>query len=186
MIHRRAPIQHQCPYPASVLISSTSAPIQHECSYPAPVLLSSTSAPIQHQCSYPAPVLLSSTSGPIQHQCSYSAPGNPIQHQCPYPAAVPLSSSSAPVQHQCPYSAGEHQKIAGGEFFWACSPAQKIPKASSKKRSIMKHSPGLPQDTKSLRSSSGYRAKRLLNLGIKCHSQYNKVIRLLQYSFSNS
>ena len=46
----------------------------------------------------------------------------------------------------------------------------------------MEHSPGL-EDTKSLRSWSGNRAKMLLegHLGIKCHSQY-KVIRLLQYS----
>ena len=35
---------------------------------------------------------------------------------------------------------------------------------------------------------SGNRAKMLLkgHLGIKCHSQYNKVIRLLQYSSANS
>ena len=45
----------------------------------------------------------------------------------------------------------------------------------------MKHSPGLPQDTKSLRSFSGNWAKMLFKShpGIKCHSQYIKVIRLL-------
>ena len=44
---------------------------------------------------------------------------------------------------------------------------------SKKKRSIMKHSSGLPQDAKSLRSCTGNRAKVLLkgHLGIKCHSK---------------
>ena len=57
-----------------------------------------------------------------------------------------------------------------------------------KKRSIMEHSPRLPQDTKTLRSCSGNRAKMLLkgHLWIKCHSQNNKVIRFLQYSSANS
>ena len=61
------------------------------------------------------------------------------------------------------------------------------PRKHPKKRCTMEHSPGLPQDTKSLRSCSGNRAKMLLkgHLGIKCHSQYNKVIRLLQYSSVN-
>ena len=65
--------------------------------------------------------------------------------------------------------------------------AGQTPKASLQKRSIMEHSPGLPQNTKSLRSCSVDRAKMLLKcqLGIKCHSQYNKVIRLLQYSSAN-
>ena len=40
----------------------------------------------------------------------------------------------------------------------------KPPKASPKKRSIMEHSPGLPQDTKSLRSCSENRPKMLLNI----------------------
>ena len=64
----------------------------------------------------------------------------------------------------------------------------KTPKASPKKRSLIEHSPGLPQDTKSFRSCSGNRSKMLLkgHLGIKCHSQYNNVIRLLQYSSANS
>ena len=46
----------------------------------------------------------------------------------------------------------------------------------------------LPQDTKPLRSCSGNRAKMLLkgHLGIKCHSQYNTVIRFLQHSSANS
>ena len=46
----------------------------------------------------------------------------------------------------------------------------------------------LAQDTKPLRSCSGNRAKMLLKslLGIKCHSQYNKVIRLLQHSSANA
>ena len=46
----------------------------------------------------------------------------------------------------------------------------------------MEYLPGLPQDTKPLRSCSGNRGKMLLksHLGIKCHLQYNKVIRLLQ------
>ena len=57
----------------------------------------------------------------------------------------------------------------------------KTPKASLEKWSIMEHSPGLPQDTKFLRSCSGNRVKMLLkgHLWIKCHSQNNKVIRLL-------
>ena len=52
----------------------------------------------------------------------------------------------------------------------------------------MEHSPGLPQDTKSLRSCSRNQVKMLLKgqFGIKCHSQYNKVIRLIQYSSTNS
>ena len=43
----------------------------------------------------------------------------------------------------------------------------KSPKASPKKRSIMEHSPGLPQDTKSLRSCSGNRAKILLKYHLR-------------------
>ena len=64
---------------------------------------------------------------------------------------------------------------------------EKTPIASSKKRSLMEDSPELSLDTKSLRSCSGNRAKMLLkgHIGIKCHSQYNKVIRLLQYSSAN-
>ena len=64
----------------------------------------------------------------------------------------------------------------------------KTRKASPKKQSIMEYLPGLPQDTKPLRSCSGNRAKMLLktHLRLKCHSQYNKVIRLLQHSSSNS
>ena len=48
----------------------------------------------------------------------------------------------------------------------------KTPKASPKKTSIMEHLPGLSQDTKPLRSSSGNREKIFLKsyLGIKCHS----------------
>ena len=48
----------------------------------------------------------------------------------------------------------------------------------------MEHSPGLPQDTKSLRSCSRNQAKVLLkgHFGNKCHSRYNEVIKLLQYS----
>ena len=48
----------------------------------------------------------------------------------------------------------------------------KTSKASPKKRSIMEHLPGPPQDTKSLRSCSENRANMLLkgHLGIKCHS----------------
>ena len=57
------------------------------------------------------------------------------------------------------------------------------PKASPKMQSIMEYSPGLPKDTKPLRSCSGNRAKLLLESHprIKCHSQYHLVIRLLQY-----
>ena len=42
----------------------------------------------------------------------------------------------------------------------------------------MEHSLGPPQDTKSLRSCFGNRAKMLLksHLGIECHSQYFKII----------
>ena len=45
------------------------------------------------------------------------------------------------------------------------------------KKCIMEHSPGLPQDTKSLRSCSRNQAKMLLkgHFGIKCHSN---IIRL--------
>ena len=59
-----------------------------------------------------------------------------------------------------------------------------MPKASPKKQSIMEYLPGLPLDTKPLKGCSGNRAKMFLKsqLGIKCHSQYNKVIRLLQLS----
>ena len=50
---------------------------------------------------------------------------------------------------------------------------EKTTKASSKKLSIMEHSAGLPQDTKSLRICFGNRAKMLLkgHLGIKCLSR---------------
>ena len=74
----------------------------------------------------------------------------------------------------------------------------KTPKASHKKRSIVEYSPGLPQDTKSSGDCSGNRAKMLMlswniiiwvtilcYLGIKCHSQYNKVIRLHRHSSAN-
>ena len=46
----------------------------------------------------------------------------------------------------------------------------------------MEYLPGLPQDTKSLRSCSGDRAKMLLKgqLRIICHSQYIQIVRLLQ------
>ena len=45
----------------------------------------------------------------------------------------------------------------------------------------MEHSPELLQDTKSLKICSGNRAKMLLkgHLGIKCHSQYIKVIKVM-------
>ena len=45
-------------------------------------------------------------------------------------------------------------------------------------------SPGLPQNTKSFRSCRRKEAKMLLKgqFRINCHSLYNKVIRLLQYS----
>ena len=54
-------------------------------------------------------------------------------------------------------------------------------------RYIMEYLPGLPQDTKPLRCCFGNRAKMRLqsHLGIKCHSQYNKAIRLLQHSCAN-
>ena len=52
----------------------------------------------------------------------------------------------------------------------------KTPKASPDDQSIMGYSPGLPQDTKSLRSCSGDRAKMLLKgqLRIKCHSNISR------------
>ena len=64
----------------------------------------------------------------------------------------------------------------------------KTPKASPKKRSVMEYSPGLSQDTKSLRTCSVIRAKTLLkgHLGIKSHSKYIKVIRLLEHIAANS
>ena len=48
----------------------------------------------------------------------------------------------------------------------------------------MEHSPGLPQDTKSLRSCLRNHAKMLLKgqLGIKCHFQYNNITRLLWHT----
>ena len=51
----------------------------------------------------------------------------------------------------------------------------------SHEASIMEYSPGLLQNTKSLRSCSWNRGKMFLksHLGIKCHSQYISVIRLL-------
>ena len=66
--------------------------------------------------------------------------------------------------------------------------ANNTPKGSPKKQSIMEYLQGLPQDTKPLRSCSGNRAKMFLksHLGIKCHSQYNKIIRFLQHSSANS
>ena len=56
----------------------------------------------------------------------------------------------------------------------------KTPKASPDEQSIMEYSPELPQDTKSLRSGSGNRAKMLLKgqLRIKFRSQYIKIDRL--------
>ena len=61
-------------------------------------------------------------------------------------------------------------------------------KASHKKQSIIEHSPGVPKDTKSLKSCFGNPAKMLLKslLWIECNSQYIKVITLLQQSFANS
>ena len=52
---------------------------------------------------------------------------------------------------------------------------------------IMEYLPGLLQDNKLLKSCCGNRVKMLLksHLGIKRHSQYNKVIRLLQHSSAN-
>ena len=83
----------------------------------------------------------------------------PVRNQAPLTA---LSSSLRCV------SAAEHQTEL----------QDKTPKASLKKRSIMEHSPGLTQVTKSLRRCSGNWTKMLLkgHLRIKCHSQYNKVI----------
>ena len=54
------------------------------------------------------------------------------------------------------------------------------PKESLKKQPILEYLPGLPQDTKPLRSCSGNLAKmlRMSHHGIKCHFQNNKVIRL--------
>ena len=48
--------------------------------------------------------------------------------------------------------------------------------------------PGLSQDTNHLRSFRGNRAKMLLksHLGIICHSQYIKIIRLLRHSIVNA
>ena len=56
----------------------------------------------------------------------------------------------------------------------------KTPKESSNKRSNIEYS-------KSLRICSGNQAKMLIkgHLGIKCHSQYIKVTRLLQHSSAN-
>ena len=94
---------------------------------------------------------------------------------------APLTARSS--NRRC-VSAAEHQTVEQ----YTKTGKIKTPKASSKKRSIMEHLPGLPQATKPLRSCSGNRAKMLLkiHLGIKCHSQYNKVIRLLQHSYANS
>ena len=64
----------------------------------------------------------------------------------------------------------------------------KTSKTSLKEQSIIKYSLGLLQDTKHLRIRSGNRAKILLKsyLGIDCHSQYIKVVRLIQLSSANS
>ena len=53
-------------------------------------------------------------------------------------------------------------------------------------QSIIKYSPGL-QDIEPLKSCSGNRPTMLLkgHPGIKCHSQYIEVIRLLQHSSAN-
>ena len=62
----------------------------------------------------------------------------------------------------------------------------KTPRASPDEQSVMEYPPELPQDTKSLRSCSGNREKMLLKgqLRIKCHSQYIKIVRLLQHNGS--
>ena len=58
-------------------------------------------------------------------------------------------------------SAGKHHTA---EHYILQNGQDKTPKASSKKQSIMKYLPGLPQDTKYLRSCSGNRAKMLSNV----------------------
>ena len=73
---------------------------------------------------------------------------------------------------------------------WNSTPklAGQSPESISQEAITMEYLPGLPQNTKPLRSFSGNRVKMLLksHLGIKCYSQYNKVIRLLQHSSANS
>ena len=85
---------------------------------------------------------------------------------------VPLTTRSSSLR--C-VSAAEHQTAEQYSKNWQ----NKTPKASPKKQSIMEYLPRLPQDTKPLRSCSGNRAKMLLksHFGIKCHTQYNTVIR---------
>ena len=69
-------------------------------------------------------------------------------------------------------SAAEHQTAEQ----YSKTDKDKTPKASPKKQSIMEYLPGLPQDTKPLRSCSGNGAKMLLKsqFGIKCHSNITR------------
>ena len=102
-------------------------------------------------------------------------------------------SNTAPVRNLAPLSSRSSSLRCIGSRAPDCRTVlqnwqDKTPKGTHKQRSIMEHSPGLPQDTESLTSCSRNRAKMLLegHLEIKCHSHYNKVIRLPQYSSANS
>ena len=99
----------------------------------------------------------------------------------PVKKLAPLTTRSSSLR--C-LSAAEHQTAEQ----YSKTGKNKPPKVSSKKQSIMEYLPGLPQDTKRLRSCSGNRANMLLksHFGIKSHYQYNKVIRFLQHNTANS
>ena len=98
----------------------------------------------------------------------------PVKKRAPLtPRSNSLMSVSAAEHHTA-----EHAVLKNG--------LEKPSKASQSKQPIMVYSPGPPLDNKSLRSFSGNRGNMLLKilLEIKIHSQYIKVIRLLQHSSS--
>ena len=75
-------------------------------------------------------------------------------------------------------SAAEHQMAEQYSKTGKTKPLKHLP------RSCLSRNTCQDSITKLLRSCSGNRAKMLLesHLGIKCHSHYNKVLRLLQHS----
>ena len=120
-------------------------------------------------------ILYSIHNTEIDRRCARSHANTP-----PVKKLAPLTTRSSSLK--C-VSAAEHQTAEQYS-----KTGKKKPKASPKKQSIMEYLTGLPQDTKPLRRCSGNRAKMLFksHFGIKCNSQYNKVIRLVQYSTANS
>ena len=105
-----------------------------------------------------------------------------------------LQLSMPPAKKQAPLTtrSSSLRCVSAAEHHTACRTVflnwqDKTPKASPNEQSIMEYSPELPQDTKSLRSCSGNRAKMLPKgeLRIKCHSQYIQIVRLIQHSTVN-